>query len=65
MKQFGSYARHTEARRARTVAQKATIAELVSEGWSITAAGRSIGVGQGRASQIWQQIVADMGDQAQ
>lgn len=64
MKQFGPFARHTATRRAHTQRQKETMAELVSEGWSIAAAGRHLGVNQQRASAIWQQIKRDMGAQA-
>lgn len=56
-----SYAR----RRAQTARQKSVMAELVADGWSITAAGRHLGVSQQRASQIWREIAADMGAQAQ
>lgn len=41
------------------------IADLVSEGLSISAAGRALGITQQRASQIWRRIVAGLGWQAQ
>jgi len=53
-----------EKRRAITNGQANRIAYLVSEGWTVTAAGREIGVSQQRASQIWVAIKASLGPQA-
>lgn len=61
---FGAYAAHAAKRRQHTAKQKAVIAELVSEGWSVAAAGRELGVTQQRASTVWREIVRDMGAQA-
>ncbi len=60
----GAWAISHARRRAQTVRQKAVVAELVAEGWTIAAAAASLGVSQQRGSQIWRLIVEDMGAQA-
>jgi len=44
---------------------RAQLAELVSEGYSVAAAGRTIGVSQQRSSQLWAQVRDELGWQAQ
>lgn len=51
--------------KAKSIRQKRQIAELVSEGFTVAAAARSIGVSQQRGSQIWRGIRNDLGAQAQ
>lgn len=41
--------------------RRAELAELVSRGMSISAAGRSMGVSPQRASQMWQRLVLEIG----
>lgn len=53
-----------EKRRRDTERQMDAIAERVAEGWSVAAAGRDIGVGQQRSSQIWKQVREGLGPQA-
>ena len=52
------------ARRAATARQANQLAELVSEGWSVAAAGREIGVSQQRSSQIWKRVRDGLGAQS-
>ena len=52
------------ARRAATAKQANRLAELVSEGWSVAAGGREIGVSQQRSSQIWKVVRDGLGAQA-
>lgn len=63
-KPFGSYAIALERRRAHMQRQKAVMADLVSEGWTITAVARHLGLSQQMGSKTWRQIVDDMGAQA-
>lgn len=49
-------------RRALTERQKAQLAELVSEGYTASAAARVMGITQQRASQLWLAIKADLGE---
>lgn len=49
---------------AEVVEQRALLAELVAEGMTIRAAAAVLGKSQQRASQIWREIVAEMGAQA-
>lgn len=44
--------------------QRAELAELVANGMTIKAAGALLGKSQQRASQIWRNIVREMGPQA-
>lgn len=37
------------------------LADLVSEGMSLAAAGRHLGVSRQRASQMWQRLISEMG----
>lgn len=53
------------ARRAKTQRQMDELAHHVSEGMSVTAAGRVIGLGQQRSSQLWRKIRDGLGAQAQ
>ena len=59
-----SYAAHYERRRRIGDRQRAQLAELVAEGYSVSAAARVMGVAQQRGSQLWAQVRADLGDQA-
>ena len=56
-------AQHERLRR-RGARQRDLLAELVAEGYSLGAAGRAIGVSQQRASQLFAQIRAGLGEQA-
>lgn len=56
----GSY----ERRRIAAQVQANKMADLVSEGWTVTAAGRELGVSQQRSSQIWRVIREGLGPQA-
>lgn len=44
--------------------QKASLAEHVANGGSVRAWSEANGLSQSRGSQLWRQIVADMGSQA-
>ena len=46
-------------------AQKARLADLVAEGYSVAAAARAIGITQQRGSQLWKRIRDDLGEQAE
>lgn len=59
------WASNWDAQRRKSARQMGRIAELVSEGWTIKAAGREIGVGEGRALKIWRSIKDGLGWQAQ
>lgn len=61
---FIDYRKRHQALRERGATVRAEIAELVSEGWSLSAAARHLGIIQQMASKHWAQIRADMGDQA-
>lgn len=61
---FGAYAARAKMLRERTDRQKARMAELVSGGLGIIAAGRELGVGEQRALKIWKKIKDDLGWQA-
>lgn len=52
------------ANRAKSAAQMDSIAERVSQGWTIKAAGAEIGVGDKRALVIWRKIKDQLGGQA-
>lgn len=58
------FQKNLEARRAHSRRMRARLAELVSEGWSVSAAGRSLNVSQQRSSQMWRQIRDELGPQA-
>lgn len=59
------WASNWAARRANTSRQMDRIAEMVSDGWTIKAAGAELGVGPDRALKIWKQIKDGLGCQAQ
>ncbi len=59
-----TWAANLEARRRKTANQMTVMAELVSEGWTIKAAGTEIGVGSDRALKIWKSIKDGLGWQA-
>ena len=59
-----SYAAYYAKRRGHSAAQCNKLADLVAEGYSVAAAGRAIGVGQQRSSQLWRRIRAGLGAQA-
>lgn len=40
------------------------LAELVAEGWSVSAAARHLGFSQQAGSKMWRDIRAELGDQA-
>lgn len=61
---FGAYAARAKTLRERTERQKVRMAELVSEGLGVIAAGRQLGVGEARALQIWRKVKDDLGVQA-
>ena len=50
--------------RAQGKKQRERIAELVSEGWSVQAAAREIGISQQMGSKHWRKIKEELGPQA-
>lgn len=62
--QKGAYLQHAMRNRARTAANMDRMADLVADGWTISAAGRHIGFGEGRSLQVWKQIKTGLGPQA-
>lgn len=61
---FIDYRKRHDALRARGAEVRDQIAELASQGWSISAAARHIGISQQMASRHWAAIRAGLGDQA-
>jgi hypothetical protein len=55
---------YREQTKAAAAARRDELAGHVSEGLSITAAAKLMGIRQQRASQLWRRIIADLGWQA-
>nr|WP_293854402.1 hypothetical protein [Sphingomonas sp. SCN 67-18] len=60
-----TWASSLNIRRARAKRHMDQLADLVSEGWSISAAARSMGLSQQEGSRLFGKIKAEMGWQAQ
>lgn len=58
------FAAEHERRRKHGRELRDKLAHLVSEGWSVAAAGRELGISQQGSSGHWAQIKADLGAQA-